>query len=132
MKFLYYYVARMSVFISHNICIVLFCPTNCRWDWNAAGVGAALSEETEQAKKLREKEKEKEKKKRAAQRKKEAKVKEEEEVSHASDMTISSAFFLSKLLHLFIFFPLLVGTSSAAAARSTARRGQTEGRKCAI
>ena len=51
-----------------------------RWDWNAAGVGAALSEEMEKLQKQREKEKEKEKKKRAAQRKKDAKLKEENEV----------------------------------------------------
>ena len=53
----------------------------CRWDWNAAGVGAALTEEAEQLQRAKEKEKEKEKKKRALQRKKEQKAKEEEEVS---------------------------------------------------
>lgn len=58
-------------------------------------MGAALSEETELAKKLREKEKEKEKKKRAAQRKKDAKAKEEEEVSSAHGLFALWIFLLS-------------------------------------
>jgi hypothetical protein len=52
----------------------------CRWDWDAAGVGPALTEEGERERLLREKEKEKEKKRRAAQRKKEAKAREELQV----------------------------------------------------
>jgi len=53
-----------------------------RWNWQAAGVGAALSEEAEKL----QKQKEKEKKKRAAQRKKDQKAKSEQEAAQAQEL----------------------------------------------
>ena len=52
-----------------------------RWDWDAAGVGPAISEEGEAAKKEAQREKERERKKRAKLRKQEEKKKEAQQVA---------------------------------------------------